>query len=227
MTREPEEEPTPAETPRNRRPSGGTKALRFSERIKNYATAISMVIPVVAALVLGVVNQFKGEPKADLAYSKLSKQTAAMVDNMDALQQKLSKLEGFHDGLAAGKLEAKLEALQKRYDNLKSGVVNGPKVKIVGPPAPEVKCRPGYVKDDSEKCRPVPRAVAKKVEQDQQKAELLKKKLAEERRRRAELERRKAELMKKMAQQQQQQPARAYKRVMKLPKKLDDIEQKK
>lgn len=205
------------------------RPLSRSEKVKNYLIGIGAI----SGLILALFANFRGEPEAkrandqvDKTWRTLRKQVNRQSEAINKLHLRMVHFQGTMEGMTAGKLQEKLERLQRRYDELMSA--KGPKlvkqlqkkptkVTAKAPPKPKKECPPGWVEAEG-KCRRVHRSVAKRVSKDKQKMLEAKRKLEQERRRRKELERRKRELERKMVQQKQGKVPK----LRLLPDKLDD-----
>lgn len=229
-----EENSGPLEVPgkpgRKKKISEEVKKLSRSEKVRNYCIGLGAL----SALILGLVANFKGEPVAqkatediDKTWRKLRFQVNKQSDAINKLHLRMVHFQGTQEGFTAGKLQEKLELIQKKYDELagsqpkkvaKLQQAKKPTAVAAKPaPKPKKECPPGRVEAEG-RCRKVTKAVAKRVAKDSQKVAEAQRKLAEERRRREELERKKRALERKMTQQKQQ----AVPKLSPLPAKLDD-----
>jgi hypothetical protein len=184
-----------------------------SIKFRNYAIGLGSM----TALILGVFNYARGEPEAEKTWTTLRKQVNALTRKVNKLGARVVFLQAHEEGRTAGKLEAKLEAAEKKISLLEGS--HGPRTP---PPASaptttmhiRTECKADYVLAGG-RCRKVPRAVAKKIAQDEVEKVSARRRLEEEKRRRIEAERRKKALMKKMSMPEQ-------KPLPELPEKLDE-----
>ena len=207
---------------RKKTSTGRVKKLTQSEQFKNYCVGIAAL----SALILGLVNIFAGEPKAEKTYDVLKDQLNHVSEQHNKLQLRMTYFQAREELHTAMEIQKKLDALQQKYDAMVAQ--SGGTEPSTTPPAaksapkPKPKCRPNQVLGSDDKCRYVPRAVASKVLSTEKRAEGLAKALAEERKKRLELERRKKELMRKYIHQTKAPPAPAPKPIKALPDKLDE-----
>lgn len=209
---------------RQRLPSGEVVALKRSEKIKNYATAISLAIPAISGLIIGLVALNKGEPKAEKAYETLQEEVNKQAEVLKDIHLKLAKHEGWEEGKQAGKLQLKLDQLQRRYDALLAKYESAKGGKKPAPPsAAKDDCPLGQVRIKG-KCKKPPKAVSAVVAAMQRKEADTRRRLLAEKQRRIALERKKAELLRQL-QQQRQRSSPIY-NLRRLPAKLDHLRKK-
>jgi hypothetical protein len=129
------------------------------------------LIPAVTASIISVMTAYRGEPEANRSHELLAPQLNAQKVRLQIILSRLSKIEGHYTGMAAGKLEAKIDMLLKENAALKAqsplktlepGVKKAEPPKAALPKAPP-KCRKGQVIGDDKKCHWVQKAVAAKV----------------------------------------------------------------
>jgi hypothetical protein len=163
-------------------PSGEARAIKIGrlQRNAHWVALIGGLIPAVAASVVSVVTAYKGEPEANRSHELLAPQVNAQKISLQIILSRLSKIEGHYAGMAAGKLEAKIDMLLKENAALKARTpvtTPVPGVKKVQPPkgggggggtamgtiSNVPKCKKGQVIGDDKKCHWVQKAVAAKV----------------------------------------------------------------
>jgi hypothetical protein len=197
--------------------NGKKRPLTRAEKFKNYCIGLGAL----TALILGVWANLRGEPEAAKTWKTAQKLIQQNRDKLNKLSRRVVYLQAHEEGRTAASIQVKLDALQKKYDALGGGSGGlKPKIVQVSRPVSVRACRAGYVTGSDGRCRPVPRAVAKKVASDKKDADAVKAALVAEKRKRAELERRKKELLRRLYQQKKAPPA--PKPLPKVPAKLDD-----
>jgi hypothetical protein len=198
-----------------------TRPLSRSEKVKNYLIGIGAA----SALILGLIAQFKGEPKAEETWEVLRANQNKQAKELNRIRMRLHYFQAYQEAQTALKLQDKLDTLQAQYDKL----LASKKVEKVepAPPAPKPQvnpadCKDGLVRGSDNRCHRVRKPVAKAVKKAVAEADETKRKLAKEMARRLAAERKKRELLKNIKTQMQQRgndlPA--------LPKKLEDATKK-
>lgn len=200
------------------------RPLTRSEKVRNYLIGLGAA----SALILGLVAQFKGEPVAEKAYDVLRANQNKQAKELNRIRMRLVYFQAYQEAQTAMSVQAKLEALQKKYDTLLAGKPQATAPPVAKPPtvaaAPPKKpdCKEGWVRGTDKKCHRVRKAVATRMKTDARAAKETKRRLREEMKRRLAAERKKRELMRKikarMGQKSADLPA--------LPAKLDDATKK-
>lgn len=217
------------DSPEKESTDGDVRPLAKSERIRNYLIGIGAV----SALILGLIGMFRGEPVAQKAWETardaLNKQALTLnhqQKTINRLKTRMVYFQAWQEASTAMAVQQKLEALQKKYDSLRSkggvGTAGQPAApKIVAKPT----CSAGHLLGDDKKCHRVRRAIAARVEKDAQHAVLAARALEREKRKRFAAERERTKLMKSISKQSIDGVAPKMLRV--LPAKLDDAAKKK
>jgi DNA-binding transcriptional regulator YhcF (GntR family) len=202
----------------------GRKKLPTAEnstKLKNYATAIGLVLPALSGLVLGVIANVKGEPVAEKTWETLSKQVNRQSIALKRLHSRMVYFQAHEEGRHSAEIQIKLDALQKQYDALKA---KAPVKMVKGTgrvvPATQRACRQGYVEADG-KCRRAARAVVQRVVTEAKAAASARKRLIEAKRRTTKLEHRLRQI------RQEAKDTKALPALRPLPKKLDDVADRK
>ena len=195
------------------------RPLGLSEKAKNYGLAIGAA----SALILGLVNSFRGEPKAERTYAVMRDQVNALTDTVNTLSagvDKLAKrvvfLQAHEEGRTAALIQLKLEKTEKELSRLKSPpkpILRSLSQLLSKPSKPA--CRDGFVLVDG-RCRHAHKAVAKKLAKQAAEKEDTRRLLTEEKKKRREAERRKKTLIQQLILPHQN-PAPP-----KLPRQLDE-----
>lgn len=198
--------------------NGKKRLLLRSEKVRNYLIGIGAA----SALILGLVAQFKGEPVAEKAYDVLRANQNKQAKELNRIRMRLVYFQAYQEAQTAMTVQTKLEALQKKYDELFSKrATSKPVTPSTATPLPRT-CRESWVMGADKKCHQVRKPVAKAVKTAVAHAEETKRKLAKETKRRLAAERKKRELLRKIKTQAQSKghdlPA--------LPAKLDDATKK-
>jgi hypothetical protein len=186
------------------------RPLTLTEKIKNVCIAIGAL----SALILGIVANSRGEPVAEKTWETLRDKLNAQSEVLKRLYSRVVYLQAHEEGRHAADLQLKLDALQKKYDDLK--VDKPKKVTVATPTKPE--CRTGFIEAGG-RCRKATTAIVKRVEKEASAAKAAKKRLVEEKRRAAKLEKRVKHL-------QRQEQKKGIPELSPLPKKLDDVADK-
>jgi len=186
------------------------RPLTLTEKIKNVCIAIGAL----SALILGIVANSRGEPVAEKTWETLRDKLNAQSEVLKRLHSRVVYLQAHEEGRHAADLQLKLDALQKKYDDLK--VDKPKKVTVAAPTKPE--CRTGFIEAGG-RCRKAATAIVKRVEKEASAAKAAKKRLVEEKRRAAKLEKRVKHL-------QRQEQKKGIPELAPLPKKLDDVADK-
>jgi hypothetical protein len=183
------------------------RILSRSEKFRNYLIGLGAI----SALILGVVAQFKGEPKAEETWTVLRANQNRQAKELNRIRMRLHYFQAYQEARTAMKLQGRLDELQERYDAL----LTRKKTEKMTAVTPS-DCREGWVRGTDGKCHRVRRPVAKAVK-------TVKRKLAEETVRRFAAERKKRELLKKIRAQTSQKMAD----LPALPEKLEDATKEK
>lgn len=197
--------------------NGKKRPLTRAEKFKNYCIGLGAL----TALILGAWANLKGEPRAEKTWETLRDQVNELTETVNKLSKRVIFLQAHESGRTAAEIQLKLDAAEAALAKLKASqptplkVLDKPQVK----PAPEKKCREGYVLADN-RCRKVPKAVAKKLEQATIAKAEAHRKLLVEKKKRLEEERRRRKLMQQLAAPHP--PAQ----MKKLPLKLDEAVKK-
>ena len=186
------------------------KPLSFSEKFRN----ICLGIAAMSALILGLVNAFKGEPTAEKAWETsqeaINKNRTAinkLGDGLRKLHLMFVHMQGQQEGYNNAKLLRKIEELEKEKERLA----------IEADAQPESRqCPPGWVKIEG-RCSKNRAAIAKAAKAAEEKAEKAEKAVKAERRMREAAER--AHMQ---AQQVPLPQPKPMSKLKPLPKKLDD-----
>lgn len=203
-----------------------TGRLPLSAKARNWAMVLSLVLPGVSGLVLGVIATFKGEPVAEQTWETLKAKTNEQSRTINEINLKLAHQEGFVEGQQLEKLQTKLDQLQKDNEKLKTELEskNEPKPVVALPPPPPPKpveeCKVGRVRGDDGKCRYVPKPVAARVKADREQAKDTRRELVEEKRRRMKEEKRR-----KKVEQKVQEVKRRSKKIKMLNALPDNLEE--
>lgn len=219
------ERDTDPATPRSRKISQEVKRLSRSEKARNYLIGLGAA----SALILGLIQQFRGEPVAEKTWETLRSELNDQAKAVNKIQARLVYFQAWQEARTAMEIQNKLDLLQGKYDAMvaKQKTQQATTAPPKPAPKPEAKpaCKEGLVEGSDGKCHQVRKAVAKRVKEDAKRAETARKALEEEKRKRLELERRKSALMKKLIQQTN--GAGDHPKPLKLlPKNLDDAVKK-
>jgi gluconate kinase len=178
----PKVDPPPAKPKKN----GGVASQRFTLTAAGIAACLAAVPSIITAA--------RGEPVAEQTWTTLKAQVDKQSEVINKMHRRLIYFQAKEESRTAMQLQAQLEALQKKYDELKSQKSSVPK-------APEkhavAKCKQGQVLGSDSRCHWVRKAVAAKVKESKSEALALRRKLAVERRYRKMLEKRKRDLARK------------------------------
>lgn len=200
------------------------RPLSRSEKFKNYCLGIAAL----TALILGLINVFKGEPKAEETWEVLRTNQNKQAKELNRIRMRLHYFQAYQEAQTALKLQEKLDNLQEQYDKLLASVKAGkPVVAETKPtaavPAPKpTDCKGDLVRGTDGRCHRVRKPVAKAVKTAVAQAEETKRKLAKEMKRRLAAERKKGELLRKIQAQMKDKTAD----LPALPKKLEDATKK-
>ena len=198
------------EEKRKDRPSGPVKTIQ-SERLKNYATALAILLGALPALIVSIVTSYRGEPMAEKTWETLRDQVNRQSVTINKLHLRLVHFQGTQEGHTAADIQHKLDQLQEKYDAL-----------LTGKPDPvqnPTTCRPGRVFAGG-KCRAVSQAVDDLVKRKDQEVEIAEQKA------RDEMKKRLVEQRKRINQQSAGSKAPPSSLLKSLPKRLDDAAEK-
>jgi hypothetical protein len=108
-----------------------------SERFKTYAQGLAILLPALGGLVLGILGVLKGgdaQDAGDEIWTKLRDRVNAQSKVINKLHLRVVAFQARQEGATSAGLQAKLEALQRRYDALvaqnKAKKVNGGRAKL-------------------------------------------------------------------------------------------------
>lgn len=197
--------------------NGKKRPLTRAEKFKNYGIGIGAM----SALLLGIWANVRGEPTAEKTWTTLRTQVNAVSDAVNKLTRRVVFLQAHESGRTAASIQLKLEEAEKKIARLEASLAArgaspaAPRVAAAPPPSsPEKKCKEGYVSVDN-RCHRVSRAISKKLKAEKAETTRLTKQVAEEKRKRLEIERRKKALMQQLSTPPPPAP------LPKLPAKLD------
>lgn len=191
--------------------TGVVGSITQSERLRNYAGAIAILLgalPAIGSLVVSLVTTYRGEPVAEKTWETLREQQNRQGEVVNKLHNRVVYLQAYQEGQNVAALQSQLEELQKKYDDLKSTISEPTKVSVT------TDCGTGRVRIAG-RCRSTSKAVADLVKARIRETEEVKKKLVREKVRRIKSEVQKSKIQQtvKRAPPDPIQP---------LPKNLDD-----
>lgn len=202
--------------------SGIVKAFTGSEKLKDYAGAIAILLgalPAVGSLIVSLATAYKGEPVAEKTWNTVRIQLNQQAEMINNLRLSVIKVQAHEEGKTLASLQIKLDELQKRYDQLLSK--NKSSEFKVESSSKIIECQEGFINIKG-KCQAVPRMLENRFKEEQQKTELMKKRLEEERSRRVLEENRRRIVEKKIQAVKNEEPL-----LRPLPKELDDAAHRK
>lgn len=183
---------TSSEPRKKRRPSNAIRMLSKSERLRNYAGAIAILlgaVPALGSLIVSTMTAYRGEPAAEkalktvnAAYSAIREEVNKQRVTLEAILERQNRQEGREEALGIATLQMKLDKANDHIVGLKQLLSEKKKEEPVVLKVSTVEkrsCPLGHIWSGS-KCDRVSRAVAKKVKEDQKKTEAVKKELSEE-----------------------------------------------
>lgn len=210
------------ELSRKGKSSGIVKAFTKSEKLKDYAGAIAILLgalPAVGSLIVSLVTAYKGEPVAEKTWNTVRIQLNQQAEMINNLRLSVIQVQAHEEGKTLASLQIKLDDLQKRYDQLLSSNKNSDsKIESF---SKIVECKEGFINIKG-KCQVISRIVESKFKEEQQKTELMKKRLEEEMSRRVLEESRRRIVEKKIQAVKDEEPL-----LRPLPKELDDVARRK